>query len=97
MDFIKQKCFDCNEEIILLRPNMYCIECGSKNIKLESYKNPSIREIGFILDQEIENANYHSFCGLGMEISKIIQKCIIDEELSKDVMMKISDVIYKMI
>lgn len=99
----KYQCKKCNnyfygmDEYFEYEDNI-CKECGAtdayKKVKENDY---TLHDFGVMLDDELENANYHSFCGLGGAIKDVVAANVVNEVLAKKLMKLICQRIYEMI
>lgn len=75
-----------------------CEECGTSNSYQEvDEKDYTIHDYGVMLDNELENANHHSFCGLGETIEDVISANVVNTALAKKLMKLLGERIYEMI
>lgn len=75
-----------------------CKECGTSNSYQEvEEKDYTIHDYGVMLDNESEDANHHSICGLGEAFEDVIASNVINETLAKKVMKSLCDKVNEMI
>lgn len=75
-----------------------CEECGVDGGYEEvAEKEYTVHDYGIMLDDELENANYHSICGIGEAFEGVITANIVNDALAKKVMKLICEEVNKMI
>lgn len=99
----KYKCIKCGDwffgvdDHFKYTPNI-CEKCNIENTYKEVPKlEYEVSDYGYIIDDELENANYHSFCGIGKSLCNIINLYIQDEKLKRNLMKEICKEFYKLI